>query len=118
MIVQDEMILARDATGHTRINWNEWHGDKVIYRRVTPSRINWRLLPEIVVLLEPTIGERIFYNPLASPNTIRTETEARDRLGRIWQELYGRQPQFVGPTLPLSQVLDRFSAVLTERRPH
>ena len=35
MFVKDETILAPDETGRTRINWNEWHGDKVIYRRVS-----------------------------------------------------------------------------------
>lgn len=106
LFLQDTAIISRDEAGHTRINWNEWRGDKVIYRRVTPGRINWSQLPEIVVLLEPIIGERVVYNPLGGSDTVRTEAESRERLERVWQELYGRQPQFVRRTLPLSRVLE------------
>src|SRR4029453_13130967 len=86
MFVRDPMILSSDRTGHTQINWNEWQGERVIYRRVSPGRIDWSLLPEIVVTLEPIVGERILYNPIAG--NPRTEAEARDRVTRLWQDLY------------------------------
>src|SRR5205085_3092792 len=76
-------------------------------------RINWASLPEIVVLREPILGERVVYNPFADSNTIRTEAESRERVRRIWQELYGRQPQVVGRTAPLFQVLEAVSAALS-----
>jgi len=110
VFIKDTKIISDDETGHTRINWNEWHGDKAIYRQVKPGAINWSLLPEIVVLLEPMIGERIVYNPFA--RSIQTEIEARERVSAIWQEVYGRQPQAVRGTMPLSQVLDWISTGL------
>src|SRR6185503_3423896 len=105
-------IISSGGTTHPQINWNEWHGDKVIYRSVEPGRVNWSLLPEIVVVLEPLLGERVIYNPLAVSNTVRTESDARERVRRIWQDVYGRQPQVVRRTMPLSQVLDSVSAAL------
>jgi len=104
LFVQDPAIISRDAMGRPQIHWSQWHGDKVIYRRVTPGQINWRLLPEIVVLLEPMAGERVIYNPLAA--NIQTEAESRQRVSRIWKELYGREPQGVRRTVPISQILD------------
>src|SRR5205823_52069 len=112
MFVDDTTIVSRTETARPTINWNEWHGDKVIYRKVTPGRINWPQLPEIVVLLEPIIGERVIYNPFAAANPIRTEVEARERVGRIWQELYARQPQLVRRTVSLSDVLESVTAGL------
>jgi hypothetical protein len=111
VFVEDRAILARDDTGRMRIDWNQWHGERVLYRRITPGRINWQQLPEIVVLLEPLIGERVVYNPLAGSSAPRTEAESRERVRRIWQEFYGRQPQIVGPTA-LPQVLTSISARL------
>jgi hypothetical protein len=112
MVVQDAAIIAPDPAGRTRINWNQWRGDKVIYRRVTPEQINWALLPEVVVLLEPIIGERIVYNPFAGSASSRTEAESRERVGQIWRELYGREADVVRRAEPLSQILDSISAAL------
>lgn len=112
MFLKDVTIVSRDETTGTRINWNEWHGDKVIYRRVTPGRINWQMLPEIVVLVEPILGERIVYNPFAGSNTARTEEESRERVRQIWRELYAREPQAVRRTMSLPQVLDSVSEAL------
>src|SRR5213079_3373180 len=56
--------------------------------------------------------ERMIYNPLAASSTARTEAQAQDRVRRIWQELYGRQPNAIRPTAPLSAVLESISAFL------
>ncbi len=110
--IQDPMIVSAGDTNRIRINWNEWHGEKVIYRTIAPGRINWPALPEIVVLLEPLVGERVLYNPYAASTGVRTETEARERVNVIWQQSYGRSPAEVRRTLPLSHVLDSISAAL------
>ena len=112
LFLGDTTIISRDEAGRTGINWDRWHGDRVVYRNVTPGRINWAQLPEIMVLLEPVVGERIIYNPLAGSSALLTEAEADDRVRSIWQELYGRQPKAIRPTAPLSQVLDSVSAAL------
>jgi hypothetical protein len=107
LFVDDPAIISRDSMGRAQIHWNQWHGDKVLYRRVTPGRIDWRLLPEIVPVVEAKTGERVLYNPFAA--NIKTEADARQRVSRIWQELYGRQPQGVRRTVPLPQILDSIS---------
>ena len=88
-----------------QIHWDQWRGERVIYRRVTTGRIEWERLPEIIVLLEPVIGERVIYSPLAGPGVIRTEAEARERVRSIWQSRYGRQPQTIRSTSSLSRFL-------------
>jgi len=112
MFVRDAKIISQTEGQSSRIDWNEWHGDKAIYRRVAPGKINWPQLPEIVVLLEPFIGERVIYNPFSGSPSARTEAQARERIGVIWQELYGHQPQVVRRTAPLSSVLDSISSAL------
>ena len=112
IFVGDPTIISRDGIGRVQINWNEWHGNKVIYRNVTPGRINWSQLPEILVLLEPVVGERIIYNTRAASATGRTGAETRERVNGIWQELYNRQPKDVRPTVSMLQILDSTSAVL------
>ena len=112
LFLRDTTIISRDATGRAAIHWEVWRGEKVLYRNVTPGRINWAQLPEIMVLLEPVVGERMIYNPLAASSTARTEAQAQDRVRRLWQELYGRQPNAIRPTAPLSAVLESISAFL------
>lgn len=110
LFVKDPAILSTEATGATRIDWNQWHGDKVIYREIAPGKIDWQALPEIVVILEPLAGERIIYNPRAAG--VETEAEARDRLRQIWQNVYGRAPVFVGRPAALPQVLETAATAL------
>jgi vitamin K-dependent gamma-carboxylase len=113
VLIQDPEIISADAAGGARINWARWQGERVIYRKVTPGRINWATLPEVMVVLEPMIGERIIYNPYArSSPGVRTEADSRERVIGIWRELYGREPQVIRRTEPLSQVIDWISAAL------
>jgi len=104
--VKDMKIISHENSDPPRINWNEWHGDRTIYRTVVPGRIHWSQLPEILVLFEPIIGERVIYNPAATADRVRTEAESRERAARLWQELYGRQPRAMRRTIPLFQALD------------
>jgi hypothetical protein len=115
--VEDDRVISRDAGGRWRIDWNEWRGDKVIYRTVTPGRIDWSQLPEIVSLSEATIGERVIYNPFAAPNPRHagTEDESRERVRRIWNELYGREPEAIYRGVPPSQILAAYSKALRSR---
>ncbi len=112
LVVEDPKIIGFEGTSQPRIDWTAWHGEKVICRMVVPSQLDWTRLPEVLVLLEPRIGERIIYNPLAGSAPGRTEAEARQRVQAIWQTLYGRQPQTVEPTASLPQILRPYSAAL------
>ncbi len=109
IFVRDNAIISAGDNNVSRINWNNWHGEKVLYRRITPGRMNWPQLPEIFVALDPLMGERILYNPFAASVPIRSEAEARDRVNRIWLENYGRPAQSVFPTAPLPEVLERIA---------
>ena len=111
LFIQDATIIPPPNSGARRINWSEWHGDKVVYRRLTPGRIHWSQLPEFIVLLEPLFGERILYNAAAAPG-VRAEAAIRDRIGTIWQGLYGRPPAASRPCETLSRVLDSAAASL------
>jgi hypothetical protein len=92
-----------------QIYWNEWRGGRVIYRTVTLGRIDWRALPEIVALAEPGVGERVVFNPY--PANVGGEVEARERAGRIWNELYARTPRMVRAPAAFSQNLQTISGV-------
>ena len=108
--VKDAAVITTDKTGRAQIDWNQWRGDKVVYRRVTSGRIQWSQLPEIMVFLEPIVGERVIYNPYAS--NLRSEAGVRDRVSRIWNELYGREPAEIQPTMSVAQAFDGASVAL------
>ena len=115
ILVQDSSVVPASsaaASGGTgaagsamRINWPEWRGEHVIYRRIAPGRIEWEHLPEILVSLEPIIGERFIYNPFAGSDTNRTGAAAEQRVRSLWQGLYGRQPQAIRSTVGLTYFL-------------
>jgi len=115
LTVEDLKIISRNATGQVQIDWNEWHGDPVIYRETTPAQLDWSLLPEIVAVLEPIVGERILYNPYAGSKTGRAESDSRKRAETVWQELYGRQPRAMVRTFPPSQVLTAYARALQSK---
>ncbi|MDB6036667.1 MAG: Vitamin K-dependent gamma-carboxylase, partial [Verrucomicrobiales bacterium] len=112
--VQDAAIVPRDWKPGSRINWNEFGEEKVIYSKITPGRINWKQLPEIVVTIEPMMGERIFFNPFSVSSAAITERDARDRVRQIWHEAYGREPRFIGATAPVAPVIDSLSDALRQ----
>jgi vitamin K-dependent gamma-carboxylase len=110
LFVHDREVLSRDATSVTHVNWNQWHGEKVIYRKISPGHINWSELPEFFVIAEPLTGERIIYNPAAAPRPIHSEDEVRVRVHQAWQELYGTPLQGeIRRIAPLSQVLEEIA---------
>ena len=86
-------VIDPNIISNGQIHWSEWHGDKVIYRTLTPGRIDWRSLPEIIAVGDPGGGERLVYNPY--PTNVGREAEARQRATHIWNELYGRTPRMV-----------------------
>jgi hypothetical protein len=101
--VHDDAVLPRGATNLSRIRWDQWHGDKVIYRWMKPGSLQWEQLPEFVIVLEALSGERILYNPYSS-GAVRSEAQAQERIIQAWQKLYGHPPQ-ISRTTPVSQML-------------
>jgi vitamin K-dependent gamma-carboxylase len=113
--IRDPQFISTDGAGETSINWNAWRGDKAIYRAVTPGEINWSELPEVVVLFEPILGERVLYNPLAGPDAPRTEIQAMARAAEIWRENYGRTPPNLRRTIPLDEILGGYATAVRTR---
>jgi vitamin K-dependent gamma-carboxylase len=112
LTVEDPAIISSSEAGLPRIDWTRWLGERVIYRTITPDQIDWPHLPEIMVLLEQEIGERIIYNPCSGVATCRTEAESRGRVSQIWQDLYGRNPQTVHRTFSYPRVINAYVAAL------
>jgi len=114
LIVRDEVILNATAGARAAIDWQEWRWDRLIHRRVTPGRIDWRTLPEIVVTLQPLVGERVFYNPFARGNAAIPDAAARQRGAQLWQDIYGRPPNRIDSVLSLKECCVRATALLTD----
>jgi hypothetical protein len=116
LYIRDTTILpsggaAVEGGGGDRIAWSAWHGEKVIYRRLTPGRIDWSQLPELVVVLEPIFGERILHNAAARPE-LRTELDARARVSQVWRELYGHPPGSIRAGAGLLEVFSKSASTL------
>lgn len=111
--VKDTKILATNENGSVRVDWPQWHGERLVYGSVSPAQIDWASLPEVFILLEPVLGERILYNPYGGPSPIRTEVGGRARVREIWQTLYGRQPRSVQSTVPVDVVFNEVTKGLS-----
>lgn len=97
LTVQDDAIISRSSRNRAEVNWSAWTGDRNIYRRVQPSRINWPRLPEFAVILEPGVGERIVYNPFSNRAVSHVDSVAVDRIVTFWEQYYGRKPNHIRP---------------------
>lgn len=106
-VLEDPTVLVRDSAGYPTVDWARWNGDRIQYRELNPGRIDWRVLPEIVVLLEPYVGERILFNPF--PSRSRTPAEALSRLGTLWTGIHSHPPASAAPVENLPAALRRLS---------
>lgn len=96
--VVDEQLAAPDRRGRLRIDWKKWPGAREVYRDVgfEPDvgfdRVVWSNLPELLLVVQPLMGERLYYNPLAAAVQVRGDATApRQRLEALWQAQYGRK---------------------------
>lgn len=101
--------------GAANFDWDKWPLEKVLFRQVQPERLDWTKLPEVIVVFEPRTGDRILYNSQAQSVTNRSEDAMKSRVASLWNELYGRKPDLVAPTAPLSRVLEGYERAMRRR---
>ncbi|MBM3848521.1 MAG: hypothetical protein FJ405_19835, partial [Verrucomicrobia bacterium] len=83
MQIKDEQIIPASGPNAGRVQWEQWKEAPVIYRKVKPEELAWDSLPELIIVAEPLVGDRIFYNQ-AARGAATTELEARRRVQRWW----------------------------------
>ncbi|HEX7860425.1 MAG TPA: HTTM domain-containing protein [Verrucomicrobiae bacterium] len=113
IIIADEQIISKTGGEHV-IHWDKWSSDKTLFRFVDRASIVWTNLPEIVVVHEPLLGDRIFYNPVSAGRSLN-EAEARARITQIWQERFGRAPSGMARTFPVAEILQGYARSLQNR---
>lgn len=113
--VEDPGLVARDSAGRLRLDWTRWRGEPVLHRVMADDRLDWSRLPEILVLRERTLGDRIVYNPEAGGMPPRSDTQIRERIAALWQELHGRLPASVHRTVPPAEILDAYAKALRQK---
>lgn len=112
LMVRDPVILSATTTGRTRIDWSDWKGDRVIYRRVNSGHINWSDLPQICALLQPVAGERIIFNSRAAKVASLAPELIPGYVRDVWIRLYGHPPAQVREPLSLEILCQRVADVL------
>jgi hypothetical protein len=103
LFIRDPAIVNPTGQGLAAVNWSEWRGTKEVYLRITPGHIDWSTMPELVVAVEPFLGERVIFNPIAAK--VSDEVVARQTLNEIWKKRFGKEPQNVQVVRPLDQTL-------------
>lgn len=113
--LEDAVILPRDAGRRRPPDWQAWAGGKVLYQQVNVFQLDWKSMPEFVVVFEPFHGERVLFNPLAgSLGENPTLQQATDRVNGLWQKQYGRVPQLV-VTKSRAEVFDEIDELLRDK---
>jgi uncharacterized membrane protein YphA (DoxX/SURF4 family) len=115
IFLHDPAIVQATADNKFAINLSAWDGDPCIYRKVTPAKIDWKKMPELVAIFEPEIGERIIYNPFTGRAQPPSEAESIQRVKELWRELYQREPKSIRPTIPMAEVVDGYIEALRRR---
>jgi len=111
----DPHLITRDAQGRAQLDWSQWRDRPVAYRHVRAPDVDWRLMHEWLVVVEPLHGERIVFNPWALPPGHEiSEAAVRERIARHWQRTYGRRPR-VELTHTTAEMLEGFDAELAKR---
>jgi hypothetical protein len=110
--LQDPAWPAPDGAPHPKIEWPRIEGaaPAPIFHDVDSHRPTRDWFGEIVVVFEPFVGERIFFNPGDGEDA--SFEAAERRVGEIWRNAYGRVVA-AQRTRPLADVLQD----LIRRRP-
>ena len=115
--LQDDAFLSKDDQGHTMVHWDQWKTARVLYRSLDVESIDWTMMPEVMVLSEPMAGERILFNPAASPSVVDVTSSAHiaTRIKSLWNGMYGHLPKQARPLVPLNDILDDYTTILKEK---
>ena len=108
----DSTLVQAGPDGTPRFNWNFWRGERRIHQEVDPTTVDWAAQPELVVLFDPLMGDRVVYNVQSAHLSDHTEAAARRRIEDLWLQLHGRKPDSVTRTSPLIRILDGYEKAL------
>lgn len=104
IVIEDPEIIRLDDSGQAVVERTHWNGSPVIYRQVVARHVDWQKLPEVVVVMQPLVGELVFFNPLAGGG-YTSVAEAQMRINQIWEEVYGRRPTAIVEAKSLRETL-------------
>ncbi|GIW80128.1 MAG: hypothetical protein KatS3mg105_1935 [Gemmatales bacterium] len=92
--IVDPEIKVAPVNGSMDIDWNLWpKGEpRVLHVAVNSRKLNWEKLPELAVIYENGIGERLVYNPYAGGKQLTSAADYRKRINQVWWQTFGRQP--------------------------
>lgn len=93
----------------TRVDWGRWKGERVLYRELTPGRVDWKVLPRILVVTDPEVGERIVFNPLGDGPSVPDEPTARRLATEAWSRLQGHPPTALHRIVSLGSITDAYA---------
>ncbi|MFO0946032.1 MAG: HTTM domain-containing protein [Planctomycetota bacterium] len=115
--VVDPGLGAPVSEGGQRIDWNNVQGIPKAYRDVDPKAIDWRQLPEIVLIHQPLWGERIIFNPFAGRENLPLSIEeSKAKAEQIWQQRFSRTPE-MQPTVDPASVVDEYLEKISGENP-
>lgn len=100
IIVRDDELVAPSPTGEgVTVAWPLWQGPRMTFVHVDSRSVRWEDLPPVIIVREPLVGERLFFNTF-SRATESDLTEAVGYLTPVWKEVHGREPA-LSPTISL-----------------
>jgi hypothetical protein len=108
--VEDAAILPAakegDAASIDDVRWEAWPLARVVLTDVDADRVDWRALPELVTVLQPFVGEQVFYNPFGyGADQPLDEAAAQNRAKFLWKQAFGREPRLRG-TVPIRALIE------------
>jgi hypothetical protein len=110
--ILDTGIISTNKASQVQLNWKNWTREDILYRQIPLGAIPWNQLPEIMILFDVELGERILFNPLGSPQPVTTSLQAARRIAAIWKPIYGRTPTSVRTVQSIESIEKGYRAAL------